>query len=371
MNPEESFGALSRLAEGVFEATSSPLELPVPLNQASLTAAISGSNLRWETVGICCSSMGMFLSAEQGEDGTDGDADKTSAMVRRLLSACISCRRFCESASQINDLTVWFLISATQFATWSRGDDSCLAWQLMGELCSSISALGITAPRSGPPCYSNELRKRAVAASFELDKVISTFVSRPPRMSRRYWALDLPLDLPDEALLGTEPVFAERLLELDYKGWNTAGVVYPASRLRAAAMIGQLRDAVLELSFEVAPSARFSRIQLSMMVMLVLTLFRELLRLSFQISNDLPSFLQYTDPPAHAALSPTMLQLLNIRLDHLYTDFLLYKTLVQHHSSHHDSILQTSHKILQTVLSALNRRDVAPGLMVDLEWIVC
>lgn len=163
--------------------------------------------------------------------------------------------------SQVNDIIAWLLASATHLSTWSHGDDSYLTWHLMGDLWSTISALGITTASGGKPSYLGELRRRLCATSFDLDKVISTFTSRPPRISRRYCLLELPLDLPDDALTGPPEAFLQHVQALDKHGWNTSGVPMPVSRLRAATMVSQLRDAVLELSFEVVSHDIEPRIQ--------------------------------------------------------------------------------------------------------------
>ena len=48
--------------------------------------------------------------------------------------------------------------------------------------------------------------------------------------------------------MGTPAAPEEAMAKLDSNGWNTAGLVHPTTRIRAAAMVTSVREEALELS---------------------------------------------------------------------------------------------------------------------------
>lgn len=122
----------------------------------------------------------------------------------------------------------------------------------MGDLSSAIAALGFhkgfkRGGESGPP-YLVELRKRVIALAHERDKELATFVGRPPRLSRKYYEVDLPLNLPDSIIIGPMEHFEAARSKLDENGWSGDVMVNPVSRLRAILLLSMIREEVLELS---------------------------------------------------------------------------------------------------------------------------
>ena len=92
-----------------------------------------------------------------------------------------------------------------------------------------------------------EARRRLVCQIFTMDKLLATFVGRPPLLIRRYCAINLPLDLTDATLLCDKDTFQDRLLQLDVNGWNTDHQFRSSTILRARAMIALIRDEILEI----------------------------------------------------------------------------------------------------------------------------
>ena len=167
------------------------------------------------------------------------------------FDACMQTRAFCDQVEQINDLILWLLTSVYTLATWCFGDDSSRAWCLMGDIASAIAALGfhkgVEGGESGSP-YLVELRKRVMALAHERDKELATFVGRPPHLSRRYYIVDLPLDLPDSVIIGPVEHLKAAKTKLDENGWSRDVMIHPVSRLRAILLLSVIREEVLELS---------------------------------------------------------------------------------------------------------------------------
>lgn len=62
--------------------------------------------------------------------------------------------------------------------------------------------------------------------------------------------------------------------------------------------------------------------------------------------------------------------LLMVRLEALYTEFILHKLVVDQDHSSRSMLIETSHLILSLLLSALSQRLVLAQYRIDLEWSV-
>lgn len=80
--------------------------------------------------------------------------------------------------------------------------------------------------------------------------------------------------------------------------------------------------------------------------------------------------MRYTDDVFERLHEDNADVIINIRLEHLYTNFLLYKLLVQQRNTHHSQFLEASHEIVRIVISVMKRPNVKPVLIVDVEWMV-
>jgi chromatin structure-remodeling complex subunit RSC3/30 len=97
------------------------------------------------------------------------------------------------------------------------------------------------------PFFLAEHRKRLIVATYCMDKGLSTFVGRPPRMSWRYIDIELPLDMKFEDIVRGPEIQNIAPFKFDKDGWNTNGIVTRASYLRASFTLGYIRESILEL----------------------------------------------------------------------------------------------------------------------------
>lgn len=237
----------------MFAKTSQQQQWPHSPANGALERAFATDGIRWDIVGIYFALVGNALgdSAKAIDFTHEKWGPSPKVAKERVLQASIQCYTFCERVGQVNDLTVSLLINTTMLATWCYGDDSYQAWRLMGDLASLVSAIRFHRDaRNGQtvPTYLQELRKRHMELCHEIDKGLATFVGRPPRLYRRHYDLGAPLDLPEDVLLGTTADIQSAIKELDSEGWNTNGLVYPASRLRVQHKLITLREEALELA---------------------------------------------------------------------------------------------------------------------------
>ncbi|RAL06829.1 uncharacterized protein BO97DRAFT_438886 [Aspergillus homomorphus CBS 101889] len=295
----------------IFQQTARPLDLPTSAEKDTIELALSGPYLRWETIGMCCTMLMAFHIS-------------------------IQTRLFCDQADQTNDLTPWLLTSVLTLATWCFGDDSARAWGLMGDLASTVTALGyhngFLCSRESEPQYLRELRKRVIALAHERDKELATFVGRPPRLSQRYCTVDLPLDLSDAILTG--PAEQLRLLRL--------GPVHPVSRLRAIVLLSMIREEVLELSL--GP--------------LVPNITQKARRTLSKLTSTWESIPHKPDE---------QLMSNGPRLEDLYSKFLLYKLLISQHKGNCDKMVFYAMPCASVLILELYRQSGKPNQPATLD----
>lgn len=98
------------------------------------------------------------------------------------------------------------------------------------------------------PTLSSEYNRRLVAQIFNNDKFCVAFSGRPPLLSRRYCTTPLPLDLRDEDLVADQSTLQKAVQELDDRGWNTKGEIYPVTLIRARRMLAAALEEVMEIA---------------------------------------------------------------------------------------------------------------------------
>jgi hypothetical protein len=250
LQDESNLVDLSLLSRSMFSKTSQQQRWPHSPANGALERALSMDGIRWDTVGIYLALVGNALGevAEAIDFAHEKWGPSQKAAKERILQAAMQCYTFCERVGQFNDLTVSLLFDSTLLATWCYGDDSYQAWRLMGDLASLVSAIGFHRDVQAVPTYLQELRKRTIGLCHELDKGLATFVGRPPRLYRRHYDVGAPLDLPEDVLLGTTADLQSAIKELDDEGWNTKGLVHPASRSRVQYKLITVREEALELA---------------------------------------------------------------------------------------------------------------------------
>ena len=126
-----------------------------------------------------------------------------------------------------------------------------LAYRRLGDLCSTVFAMGLHQAlpfKEDIPSFIIELRRRAFAAAYVADKAISTFLGRPPRISKKFSVCELPLDLSDEDLWLDGQQLQRAAERLDGRGWNVDRLLHQSTLTRVRALIAAIRDEVLEIS---------------------------------------------------------------------------------------------------------------------------
>lgn len=145
---------------------------------------------------------------------------------------------------------MWILIENFIVLTLFYGDASYPAWKRIGDISSSLYALGWHShvkTAHEVPRWLTELRKQNVIFAYAIDKSMAVFVGRPPRISQRYVRLDIPMFLEDD-VLAWPPADLERLIaEKGDKIWEADNLTSFSSNAHANRNCFILREEILEL----------------------------------------------------------------------------------------------------------------------------
>ena len=126
-------------------------------------------------------------------------------------------------------------------------------WQKLGDLSTIVYALGLHQSDedldNGLPFWLSEIRKRAMACTYAIDKQLATLLGRPPRICSQYCHLPLPLDITHDDMLAQSTKENQQNLRIDAEGWNTDGEFTMGAKIRVALLASMLQESVLDLSF--------------------------------------------------------------------------------------------------------------------------
>ena len=162
-----------------------------------------------------------------------------------------------------------------------------------------------------------ELRKRLFICAYNNDKSSAAFAGRPPKLSRHYCRLQIPLDLTDAQTMSEGVELQAAIAEMDEEGWNQKGVVQRGTFARISATNALITEEILEISLGHMP-------------------FEEITRRAADIEaralrswDELPDFLRVnvSDPWSSQRSPLELLFLVSIRLASLDHHFLLQRTL--------------------------------------------
>lgn len=101
------------------------------------------------------------------------------------------------------------------------------------------------------PFFLAQIRRRALALTYNLDKSMSEMVGCPPRMLKRYIDCEMPLDLMEAELLSEPPLSSEQLHELLREdGWSREARHTASMHARVRFMLAKFREEVLDHDYK-------------------------------------------------------------------------------------------------------------------------
>jgi len=103
---------LLRLSERIFRNNLQPLRFDGSCTLDQFTALFNGPNVRWETIGIFLTGVGLAATETSSRElvlGGGPDGRRRNALARRMLDLGQTCIRFCSEFGHVTDPKLWLL----------------------------------------------------------------------------------------------------------------------------------------------------------------------------------------------------------------------------------------------------------------------
>ncbi|KAF2631836.1 hypothetical protein BU25DRAFT_445890 [Macroventuria anomochaeta] len=358
----------------IWENTSKPLSrlLKRETTAREFCANVTGADLRWEVIGILVSLVS--LVAQSLKDGDPVFCSHDSAPVDRaalavsMHNASKMCVDFCDDLGVLNDLYLWLLYenSIAYCSLRSRGGYD--NWKKTSAFAAALQCANLHQEikvDDDTPFFIAELRKRLFICAYSNDKSSAVLAGRPPKLTRLYCRLQIPLDLTDDQTMSEGPELQAAIAELDEEGWNQEGAVQRSTFARISVTNALATEEILEISLGYLP-------------------YEEIVRRAADIEaralkswDDLPEFLRIdiSDPWSSQRSPLELLFLIFIRLASLDHHFLLQRTLSKKvHSGSttpNASLLSVCSEIFRVVVMMVDNKDYFRDFQIDFVQILC
>ncbi|KAL5092837.1 hypothetical protein Trisim1_000572 [Trichoderma cf. simile WF8] len=321
-----------------------------------------GSNLRWESIGLIWGGLERLADTMNSfrpchVEWIPGKGSKE--LSRTYINYCIDLsKQFCDGSPVLLDLHR----RRTILVSCLDGDAAGSCWYAHGAAVSMLTFMGLHAMEKEvpyTPTLSSEYNRRLVAQIFNNDKFCVAFSGRPPLLSRRYCTTPLPLDLRDEDLVADQATLQKAVQELDDRGWNTKGEIYPVTLIRARRMLAAALEEVMEIA-------------LGCQVCVTLDELRNMQGRQLELVAAFPPYLRY-DP--QDVLDPdidtkSVYARILIRLTHLQTMFFLERLLLLNGSLEEGNLLLFSFEMLTLTLTMWTHKDRFAAMRRNFEWLL-
>lgn len=196
---------IRRLSERIWRNTLSPLEYDGSTTAMEYARGGSGLNLRWEVIGLICStaSFGIVEAPSSDQMFIDYQVSR-SCLLEKMREISEKCLVFCRYCEVLDDMFIWLLVEYSINIQSTKGDRQYATYRASGEAHSAVIAMGLhqgIKANKKVPFFLAELRKRTFLAAYFSEISLSTSLGRPPRLSYRYCADLLCLASPVNDLI--------------------------------------------------------------------------------------------------------------------------------------------------------------------------
>ncbi len=249
----KSDSTLEAAAERIFRNTCRKVQVSKSSRLVDFAKLFTGKSLRWEALAVFFTACGLCCHSIRCTDSIfdvfgHREQDKRN-LKHRLLEASDTCVSFCEDGGFLSDLGMWSCYENMIYSTQVLGDTHHLVWTRLGTTIDHIIAQGLhleTKSITDLPFWLVEMHRRLLACTFSIDKLLCTFVGRPPRLSQRYCSVHIPLDLELQELTYEGEQLQNALSNIDESGWNRVHT-NKIQFLRSFLLCSRIREEVLEL----------------------------------------------------------------------------------------------------------------------------
>jgi hypothetical protein len=207
-----------------------------------------------------------------------------------------------------------------------------------------------------------------------MDKLIASFVGRPPLMNGRFCTLTAPLDLSDEVLVAGGDVLNKAILELDSAGWNRDGMLHLVTPTRLRFQLATIREETLTVVL--GTHEQHNLIQKSKYIFpfvsqrpITYASPSDIQAKARAIWDAAPDHLRY-DRRLNGHFHHGWLTIVHFYLDYLYTCFLLYRAVIRHTNTGQADLCDVSRRVLAIVIQINSFRTPMVDMDRHFSWIV-
>ncbi|KAG5659466.1 hypothetical protein KAF25_002025 [Fusarium avenaceum] len=347
------------------------IDLTEKSNTEDFFSQTMGDNLRLEVLGIFLTAACRAVMDIPSFTPLYTSHRERVTLARSLMSIGDLCLECCLSLDSLNDLQLVLQYENMIVHTQVDGDQSYHSWRRMGDISSSLFALGYhqLPDTSTFPPFILQLRKAGFARIYTADKMLAVFLGRPPRIAREYCTTTLPCN--------DSNLWQYSFMDTDANGHESPsnpgiecvqGFSMPKEPFnhmadtRSRARFSFLKEDILKFSRRHPPSELDNAINIE-----VAQIFNEI----ESAWNALPEHLRLTKSLKLSDASPFSNDLLiGIRLDYLHTLFLLHLASSRQLQHPGRDLLAIAGEMLSLVTEAIMLRDRLVNSGTSLTWKV-
>ncbi|CAI6301925.1 unnamed protein product [Periconia digitata] len=357
---------LTYMSKRIWDNTLKPMtsSLRQDTTATEFCLAATGENLRWEVVGLLVTLMALVCASL-----TDGDPifcshddvpiDREATLIR-AQNASQMCLDFCDDFGILSDLYLWLLYENTSIYCALRTKGSYQNWKKTGTLITALVFCNLHEEikvDEKTPLFISELRKRLFAAVYQSDKYSAIYSGRPPRLTRKFCRLQVPLDISDAQLMSVGSDHEKIVRGIDENGWNTRGAINLSTFQRLFVSDALLAEEIVEISMdiEMQPDEIDRRAA-------------DIKARAIARFENLPDFLKLKDdrPFQDARRSPIELMFLAyIRMDAHYHQYLLQRILIKKLGADASKLIEIAIPMFKFVLQLVNNKHIFRDFQID------
>jgi hypothetical protein len=196
--------------------------------------------------------------------------------------------------------------------------------------------------------------------AYENDKYSAVYHGRPPRLTRSYCILQVPLDLNDTQIMLHGQELENVIASLDSNGWNKRDMIHRCTFARIFTANALLTEHILEISMGSLAQDEIVRRA------------ADIEEQADRIWSELPDFLKMTNEPYEELQRAPIefLYLTWIRLSDYNYRFLLQRTLIKKLGAESTKLLAVSKDMFKFTLFLINHRDIYRDFQLDFSQLI-
>ncbi|KAL7815928.1 hypothetical protein V8C44DRAFT_323393 [Trichoderma aethiopicum] len=365
---DASVGIVQR-ARVLLENTHRPLVVHRHSTAAEYLSQMSGKNLRWESLGIFLAAASRAALDTSSFAPLYNSDEARRGLIKALTYIGDCCLETCLALDCLNDLQLVLQYENLIVHSQVDGDQSYHSWRRMGDVASSLFALGyhekIDQDSSDIPLFVAELRRSCFARIYAADKSLAIFLGRPPRIMKEFCYFQLPTkftslweDSSDTCKSSNSPRPSPMIADGDAEEFDNEQVLNYTSDTFCSALFAVIKEEILQLFRK-----RHVFSETSIISELRLKIDRQW--------QDLPPHYRLTTSLKDCPLGPFARDFLaGARLEYLHTHFLLGFLSQRKVAEPDEALLRTASEMLSIVVETIILRDRMANSGTCLIWKV-